>query len=271
MTKKSRYDLLIHRIQKLKKILSHIQIHVPGQLKYNGEKYPFFVLFLSHDKRPFQKDKKNVCITAGIHGDEPAGVEALLTIIESGSFLDGYLKSCDFMVFPCINPAGFESHQRENPDGADLNRQFNISSPPPEVTYIKELTNPVPFSLHLDLHEDMDTPGFYLYEKVQDGAIPFGEKIIDAVSEKYPINLQEKVDGRMARNGVIGREELNPSSSFHEFQEPNSKWPMAFYFYSKGTSHVLTFETPVNLEITDRVEIHKTAVSTALKSLVQFE
>jgi hypothetical protein len=173
------------------------------------------------------------------------------------------------MIFPCVNPAGFEYHQRENPDGVDLNRQFNKSSAPPEVTYIKELTNSVSFSLHLDLHEDVDTPGFYLYEKVQDGAISFGEKIINVVSEKYPINHQKQIEGRMAKNGVIGREEQNPLSSFNDFI--NSNWPMAFYFHSKGTSHVLTFETPINLEITDRVEIHKTAVSTALESLVQFE
>ncbi|MFI5304975.1 MAG: M14 family metallocarboxypeptidase [Nitrospiria bacterium] len=271
MTKKKYYGSLIHRIEILKKSLSRFEIHVPGYLNYSGQKYPFFVLYLSLNKKPFQGDKKNVCITAGIHGNEPAGVEALLTIIESRIFLDGYLKSCDFMVFPCVNPAGFECRQRENPDGVDLNRQFNYSSAPPEVTYIKELTIPVYFSLHLDLHEDVDAPGFYLYEKVQDGVKPFGEKIIDAVSEKYPINLQEKVEGRTARNGVIGSEEQNRLSSFHEFTGSNSNWPMAFYFYSKGTSHVLTFETPVNLEITERIEIHRTAISTALDSLVQFE
>jgi protein MpaA len=265
------YSHLISRIHELRNTLSHFQVHIPGLLTYSGMKYPFFALFISRDKRPFQGDKKNICITAGIHGDEPAGVEALLAIIESGDFLDRYLQSFDFMIFPCVNPAGYEYHKRENPDGVDLNRQFKHPAPPPEVTYIKKLTQDVPFSLHLDFHEDIDAPGFYLYEVVQDGFRPFGEKIIDAVSGRYPINRQKKIEGRKAINGVIRGGDQNLSSGFHEILESNSNWPMVFYFYSKGTSHAFTFETPAHLEINDRIEIHKTAFSTALETLDQIK
>lgn len=266
---KKNYGQLICRIRKWKNAFPHFQVHIPGHLTYSGKKYPFFALSISRDKRPFQGDKKNICITAGIHGDEPAGVEALLAIIESGDFLDRHLESFDFMIFPCVNPAGYEDHKRENPDGIDLNRQFKHTAPPLEVTYIKELTQEVPFSLHIDFHEDIDAPGFYLYEVVQDGALPFGEKIIDAVSGKYPINFQEKIEGRNARNGVIRSEEQNLSSGFHEILGSNSNWPMVFYFYSKGTSHAFTFETPVHLDMTERIEMHKMAFSTAIESLDQ--
>lgn len=266
---KKDYKQLICRIRELTNSFPNFQVHIPGRLPYSGKEYPFFSLSISLDKRPFQGDKKNICITAGIHGDEPAGVEALLAIIESGDFLERYLKSYDFMIFPCVNPAGYENHKRENPDGVDLNRQFNQTSPPMEVAFIKEMTQEVPFSLHIDFHEDIDAPGFYLYEVVQEGALPFGEKIIDAVSGKYPINLQGTIEGRKAINGIIRSGEQTLFSCFQEILESNSNWPMVFYFYSKGTSHAFTFETPVHLEIKERIEIHKIAFSTALESLDQ--
>jgi protein MpaA len=266
---KKNYRKLICRICELKNAFPNFQVHIPGHLTYSGKEYPFFALSISRNKRPFQGDKKNICITAGIHGDEPAGVEALLAIIESGDFLERHLESFDFMIFPCVNPAGYEDHKRENPDGVDLNRQFNHTVPPPEVTYIKEMTREVPFSLHIDFHEDIDAPGFYLYEVVQDGALPFGEKIIDAVSGKYPINLQGTIEGRKAINGIIRSEEQNLSSGFQEILESDSNWPMVFYFYSKGTSHAFTFETPVHLNMKERIEIHKMAFSSALASLDQ--
>ena len=264
---KKNYKHLIRRIRDLKNAFPHFQVQIPGHLTYSGEEFPFFALSITRDKAPYQGNKKNICISAGIHGDEPAGVEALFAIIESGGFLDGYLQSFDFMIFPCVNPAGYENDKRETPDGIDLNRQFKLPAPPQEVTYIKKMTQEVPFSLHIDFHEDIDASGFYLYEVVQAAGLPFGEKIIDAVSGKYPINLQEKIEGRMAINGIIRREEQNLSSGFHEILESNLYWPMVFYFYSKGTSHAFTFETPVHLQMTERIEIHKTAFSTALESL----
>ena len=270
MKKYRQYSHLTHRIQALEKTFSHFQVHIPGYLNYSGQEYPFYVLNLTEGKKPFQQNKTNICISAGIHGDEPAGVEALLSIIESEIFFERYLNTCDFMVFPCINPAGFEYDQRGNPDGVDLNRQFNFNSPPLEVNYIKEFTKNIPFSLHIDLHEDVDTEGFYLYEIVQDGIIPFGEKIINAVKVRCPINAQEMIEGRMARNGVIRREEQNSTSRFQDILESNLNWPLAIYFYSKGTSHALTFETPVKLKMAERVEIHKMAFFTALEALIHY-
>ncbi|MHB8482989.1 MAG: M14 family metallopeptidase [Nitrospiria bacterium] len=267
MEKERNYYDLARRIEKLDKISPCIQIHIPGHLEYRGEKHPFFAVYISQDQTPFQQNKKSICLSAGIHGDEPAGVAALMSLLESPQFLFPCLKSFDFMIFPCINPAGFEYHRRENPAGFDLNRQFKRSSPPLEVALIKELTFPILFSAHLDFHEDVDAAGFYLYEVGQDGTSRYGEKIIDAVSRKYPICLKEEIEGLSARNGIVGRNEQSASLNFEEILQSNPDWPQSFYFFSKGTPHSLTFETPGRLKLEDRVEIHLIAFFTFLKAL----
>ncbi|MBI1820773.1 MAG: M14 family metallocarboxypeptidase [Nitrospirae bacterium] len=267
MEKKRNFYNLARRIEKLGQSSSRIKISVPEKIRHDQEEYPLYVLYISQNKKPFQYVKKNICLSAGIHGDEPGGVEAILSVIESKAFQDLYLQSFDFIVFPCINPSGYEYHQRENLSGIDLNRQFNHCSPPREVLFVKEIIHSIPFRLHIDFHEDIDTPGFYLYETVQSGTPRWGEKIIKAVSKQYPINLREQIEGLFAKNGVIGRDEQTPSPNFQEILQKTPGWPLAFYFFSKGTSHSLTFETPVHLTIKERVDIHSTAFYTALESL----
>lgn len=59
---------------------------------------------------------------AGVHGDEPTGMLALLDFWEScdPAGLDGTV-----ILIPVANPAAFAGHQRCNPlDGIDLNRAF---------------------------------------------------------------------------------------------------------------------------------------------------
>jgi len=61
-----------------------------------------------------------VYLSAGMHGDEPAGPESLLTLLEDG-LLD---REMSFLICPMLNPEGFGLGTRENASGRDMNRDY---------------------------------------------------------------------------------------------------------------------------------------------------
>lgn len=70
-------------------------------------------------------------IQAGIHGDEVAGVHALMEWLEEPG---GPKISCGrLLVIPVMNPAAYRARQRMAPGGLDLNRCFPGDAEAPEV------------------------------------------------------------------------------------------------------------------------------------------
>src|SRR5262249_26258888 len=62
-----------------------------------------------------------IYISAGIHGDEPAGPLAARQLLEENE----WPADVSLWLLPCLNPTGFELHRRENAKGIDLNRQYH--------------------------------------------------------------------------------------------------------------------------------------------------
>lgn len=61
----------------------------------------------------------------GLHGDEPAGTEALLFLIEkllTDASMERYVDQLEIAIVPMANIDGYEKQQREAADGMDLNR-----------------------------------------------------------------------------------------------------------------------------------------------------
>jgi murein peptide amidase A len=63
---------------------------------------------------------KTVLQSAGIHGDEPSGVETICTLLENNRF-EIFSDEWELTIFPCINPYGYEYGTRQNQDGKVLN------------------------------------------------------------------------------------------------------------------------------------------------------
>lgn len=186
-----------------------------------------------------KNDAPAVYISAGIHGDEAASTEGLVSWAEKNA---ARLREGNFLIFPCLNPWGLVSNCRLDADGRDLNRAFHDEAVP-QVAAHKQLLGKRRFDLALTLHEDYDALGFYLYEVP--GPKPYwGEHLTRAVSRHVPIEKRHKIEGRAAKDGIV-RKSIKPDLL--------PTWPEAFVLYFAHCNRVFTVETPSEFHLDDRV------------------
>jgi len=204
-----------------------------------------------------RKGKPHVFLSAGIHGDEPAGVEALLSYFEQKP---RWTTEFTFTLVPLLNPWGLRHNSRLNEEGLDLNRSFQQG----DLPLIRELCalydRRGPFDLALLLHEDYDACGIYLYETGPSGEVGFGEEILSRVSSRCPVDPRDRIEGRKHRNGVLVR-------------PLRKKWfekvglPEAAHLHFHGCQRVFTIETPSEFDVGLRVKAHMEAIDAALSLL----
>jgi protein MpaA len=142
-------------------------------------------------------------IFAGIHGDEPEGVHALVQFVKlleaRPELATGYYLS----IYPVCNSTGFEDGTRFSRGGRDLNREFWKNSSEPEVRLLEAELQSRSFQGIIALHTDDTSEGFYGYAR---GATLTKHLIEPALlaAEKYlPRNENPVIDGFNARRGII--------------------------------------------------------------------
>ncbi len=234
--------------------LSRLKNAVPGKdlasphtITVNSIQYPVYSIILGRG------NSKRALISAGIHGDEPAGVETILTFLEKKLF-EKYLDSWELTLLPCINPSGLNLGTRENAAGIDLNRKFRDPAPPEEVRWVQNQFQS-PFDLDLELHEDIDSPGYYLYQKENGSLSKLGRTILDQVSTIMSLNHLDEIEEMPADEGLLAR-----------LSDPDEMewWPMALYAFSMGCRKAFTAETATSFPMETRVAAHLKAIETAL-------
>jgi protein MpaA len=142
-------------------------------------------------------------IFAGIHGNEPEGVHALVQFIKlleaRPELAAGYYLS----FYPVCNPTGFEDGTRHSRSGRDLNREFWNNSSEPEVRLLQAELQSRSFQGLISLHTDDTSDGFYGFV----GGATLTKNLIKpalAAAEKFlPRDERPVIDGFNARNGVI--------------------------------------------------------------------
>jgi protein MpaA len=144
-----------------------------------------------------------VGIFAGIHGDEPEGVHAIVQFIKlleaKPELAAGYYLS----FYPVCNPTGFEDATRFSRAGKDLNREFWKNSSEPEVRLLQAELISRSFQGIISLHTDDTSDGFYGFVG---GATLTKNLIVPvlAAAEKFlPRDERPVIDGFRARNGII--------------------------------------------------------------------
>ncbi|MCL5097727.1 MAG: M14 family metallocarboxypeptidase [Candidatus Omnitrophica bacterium] len=193
---------------------------------------------------------RNIYLSTGIHGDEPAGPLAVRQLLQE----DAWPAHANLWLCPCLNPTGFPLNRRENAGGIDLNRDYRHLESPEIRAHVAWLDRQPAFDLALGLHEDWETHGFYLYELNPDNRPSLAERVIAAVSRVCPIETARIIEDRPAQNGII-RPQMDPT------QRP--RWPEAFYLISRKTRLSYTLEAPSDFPLPTRVAALATAVNAA--------
>ncbi|MGB8353747.1 MAG: M14 family metallocarboxypeptidase [Chthoniobacteraceae bacterium] len=198
--------------------------------------------------------KGGLYISAGIHGDEPAGVEALITWAEKNIHI---LSELPCLLFPCLNPWGLINNRRTDQNGVDLNRIFHLKNLP-SIEAMKQLIEPHHFAASLMLHEDYDGQGLYLYET--EFAVPFwGEKFLKAARSVIPIDNRIRIDGRKQLKPGIVRRKIN-MKRFLSFGIPE-----ALHLHIEHSDRTFTIETPSEFALDQRVAAHMAVLDECLR------
>lgn len=197
-----------------------------------------------------------IYLSAGIHGDEPAGPLALLELLQSG-FFD---YPAHWSLCPALNPSGLAAGTRENASGIDLNRDYWLRSSPEvaaHASWIDALEVP---DMFISLHEDWETTGFYFYEiRLGEDQPQRGRAILDAVGPQFPPEPGPQIDGH----------DIREAGWIYHAAEPDipEGWPEAIYLAKIGCPVSFTFETPSRAAIADRVAAHVAAVLAACRGI----
>jgi hypothetical protein len=149
------------------------------------------------------QDPIRLGLFAGIHGDEPAGCEALVqfmaAIAEEPERATGY----ELIAYPVVNPTGYAARTRTNANGKDLNREFWHRSTEPEVRIIEHELRARKFAGVITLHADDTCEGHYGYShgRALDDALL--RPALLAAERVLPRDRRSVIDGFHAREGVI--------------------------------------------------------------------
>ncbi len=213
--------------------------------------------------------RPNLLITAGIHGDEPAGVLGLYRYMLSIALRE---LPIEVYAFPCVNPVGLLRNSRESSGHFDLNRQMNRNSIAPEARALISALDSlgISFDAAFDLHEDnpevpcdfnldgAQANAFYLYESNFDPLrAPIGEEISRAIARSgIAVSSQRAIYGERCANGVIQRG-----------IERDQIWDVERFLTMNVTNHVITSETLTSQPLAERIKAHTIVLEAGVKAL----
>lgn len=224
--------------------------------RLNDLKLPLDLIGTIHDYPIYQiclesstNAPKNILITGGVHGDEPAGVQAVLQFLARDNA--ELLKWFSFVVIPCVNPYGYVHDTRENRDGVDINRSFETEEVS-EVAIVKKALGQTQFSLAIDFHEDYDATGFYLYEGKRDEQY-IGPKIANVIQTIGPIDTEDS-----------GEEAPDIAEGVYKVASEWGTQGLAPYLLHFHSEHVIITETPTVWPLEQRAALHLGVLDTAL-------
>ena len=198
-------------------------------------------------KRGDQRD--TIYLSAGVHGDEPAPPWGLLEWAEENIKL---LSEHRFLIFPCFNPHGLINNTRMNQRGEDINRTFHDLRDPLIAAWGKIMDGRC-VSLSMSLHEDYDAQGCYIYE-LSNRQEAVGARILRDCAGIIPTDRRRNIDGRRMKDGLF----------FRRVAPKLPGVPEAIVLHHLGAPVSLTFESPSEFSLMDRVAVQKKFIQSAL-------
>lgn len=192
-----------------------------------------------------------IYLSAGVHGDECAPVWGLLHWAEQNT---QFLNQIPILLFPCLNPEGLKENTRDDQDGHDLNRSFNDRSIPVVKAWHERIHNRR-FSRCLQLHEDYDSLGNYLYELSDTPGL--GRKLLEAGSLHIPTDLRPEIEDYPFDRGILHHSRADVERLVAETEFEGAE-PCQLVLHH--TDLCITFESPSELDLQRRIATHCQAI-----------
>lgn len=273
---RSYYDDVVEPLERLARRNLNFDLQFMGFIDH--DRIVYRQLFLSIAGREAGK-AKDVLISGGVHGEEPAGVYTLMRFLEDD--IHSFLGDYRFLIFPCVNPFGFEHGYRFNPQpdpdhegrGMDVNRHFKPNTDCQEAVKVMRVLSRLArsFVCTTDLHETdpnwasegftaSDNPHtFYMWETAFEKSIRIGNKVIEEVGRIAPLCDWDKIYKDTNQGGVIWYPEgcSNPVYALGTTLDG--------FLSANYTPQSFTLETPCGWDMERRVDVHLTALKTILE------
>lgn len=246
---KRRYEAIIKKLNRICRVKGFAMRRI-GETD-GREKLPLFAVIVNGRKR------KTAVICAGVHGNEGSGPEAVLT------FLRGLPKRTisllpRIVIFPVVNPSGYDRDTYRNANRINLNRHFGRErSPQAENAAIMRALGKTDVDLSVSLHEDDVQKCCYLYAYGTKGrTTAFCSKALATAGRCIPVCTDKRIYRRSAECGMI----LNaPDDGSFE------SW-----ISRKGARISICFEVPDAFPQYARVRTNVAFMNEALRGLKRF-
>lgn len=167
----------------------------------NKEQFPFVSVTINDNV-----ELPTIVYSAGIHGNEIAPVHAILRFLQE---IDAEKhKSFRFVIFPTVNPTGFDGQRRKNYCGLDLNSCFQRKELPEECGFmVDEISRIKNLVFYGAFHEDLYSKGkYYLFnfekkpEKIYSDLLVVAKSFIPVATGLFNTGEAIARDGKITNN-----------------------------------------------------------------------
>jgi len=250
---------LEQRLKKAVDVSDSLSMQAIGLVEYDGYQAPVWLIVFD----PRADAQQPIFINAGIHGNEPAGVEYATRFVENLSQYPQRYPRHMFHIIPLVNPWGWCHGIRFNQEGIDINRDL-ASLKSQEARIVRKYIANKAFLLMLDLHEDPSARGFYLYQyAARDKSA--GHRITGEIHRMgYPLEQDVRMAILKTKNGIIDA----PMWGLW-YMNLTRQLTLANYYRLHNSTAVFTIETPTTMDFDDRLLLQATAVDRLARHFIE--
>ena len=217
-----------------------------GRVQVDGAWLPVLAL-----RRVSDGANARVCVFSGVHGNEPAAVEAALRFAESLPRDATLYAGLNITVVPLVNPWGWARNLRRNSSNHDISRSF-ITTPSAEGEIVKALLKTEGCNLVADLHGDSNKQPFHIitFDNADLAAAKAATRAVAARGLPLRKGAPEGVFLRLDKDAV---NTARPS--------------LGLYARRNGVAQVYNIQSPRDIEIEMRVVVHLIALDRLVRSV----
>ncbi|MFZ4713396.1 MAG: DUF2817 domain-containing protein [Bacteriovoracaceae bacterium] len=209
---------------------------------------------------------KKILITAGVHGNEPFGVTALMEFIEKTVFDQALRNQYDFVFLPMLNPKGLKLSTRLTGENIDLNRTFSTGEEIQASKIVEENLTGEKFDLAIDLHGSNIREGFFIISsKNADPMLALKtiqnfepQFILQSTSGNYPDLIPSVTDPTKIAYRLI---EPGIATSYNQGTLKD------FFVNGLKVENAFTFEYPGQISVFDRQSQYVKLIQNMIKAL----